>query len=72
VPNDSRHTRNQPPARAGKTQSRHTGSGRLLEKRSEVLQARRGRPDLNLEDSGEEYAWRSPEEHVPRRKKAGH
>ena len=63
--------KNQPPTGRGKKQSRHTGAGRMLEKRSEVAQAQHNRPDLNIESSGEEYAWRSPEGDEPPRKKAG-
>jgi hypothetical protein len=64
------HRKNQPPTGAGKKQSRRP-PGHVLEKRSEVVQAHRDRPDLNLEDSDAEYLWRSPEEVPPKRKKAG-
>ena len=67
----SRHRVNQPPTGAGKHQSPYLGAPRKLEKRSEVLQAQRHHPELNLADTAEETAWREGEKRNPLRPKAG-
>src|SRR5687768_6125693 len=48
MPNKSRNRKNQPPTGQGKRQSSHLGQPRKLSKRSDVLQAQRGHPELNL------------------------
>lgn len=72
--NKNRHKQNQPPTGQGKRQSARSGEARKLTKRSVVVQAQRGRPDVNLGDAGEEEAWRSTgslERTNPKRPKAG-
>jgi hypothetical protein len=56
--NKNRDRRNQPPTGEGKKQSVFLGEPRKLEKRSEVLQAQRHHPELNLGDTDEETAAR--------------
>src|SRR5215216_5826603 len=46
--NSNRNRKNQPPTGEGKHQSRHRGQPRTLGKRSEVFQAQRHHPELNL------------------------
>lgn len=41
--------KNQPPTAQGKEQSPNKGSAQELDKRSEVLQAERNHPEMNLE-----------------------
>jgi hypothetical protein len=48
MPNDNRNRRNQPPTGEGKNQKPVRGAARKLGKRSEVVQAQRGHPELNL------------------------
>jgi hypothetical protein len=53
----ARNRRNQPPTGEGKHQSPFRGEPRTLAKRSDVVQAQRGHPELNVGDSDEEAAW---------------
>jgi hypothetical protein len=69
--NKSRNRVNQPPTGEGKHQSTHRGEPRKLSKRSEVVQAQRDHPELNLGDADEEAAFREGEQPNPRRPKAG-
>jgi hypothetical protein len=69
--NNNRNRLNQPPTGQGKKQSRHRGEPRKLGKRSEVLQAQRGHPELNLGDADEEAAFREGDQLNPGRPKAG-
>ena len=69
--NKNKNRRNQPPTGEGKHQSSHLGEPRKLSKRSEVLQAQRHHPELNLGDSNEEAAAREGDQRNPRRPKAG-
>ena len=71
MPNDNRNRRNQPPTGQGKKQSTHLGAPRKLDKRSEVLQAQRGHPELNLGTSGDEAARSEGGSRNPQRPKAG-
>ena len=67
--NSNRNRKNQPPTGEGKHQSPHQGEPRKLGKRSDVVQAQRGHPELNLGDSDEEYASTEPDvpdEHRPK------
>jgi hypothetical protein len=70
--NKSRNRRNQPPTGQGKRQSPSFGAPRKLLKRSEVVQAQRYHPELNLADSDDEAAFREGEEgRNPMRRKSG-
>jgi hypothetical protein len=69
--NSNRNRRNQPPTGEGKHQSPHRGEPRKLDKRSDVVQAQRHHPELNLGDSGEEAAHMEGDERNPKRPKAG-
>jgi hypothetical protein len=69
--NPSRNRKNQPPTGQGKHQSRYLGEPRKLGKRSDVLQAQRGHPELNLGDADEETASREGDQRNPKRPKAG-
>jgi hypothetical protein len=69
--NDNRNRKNQPPTGQGKHQSTHQGEPRKLGKRSDVVQAQRGHPELNLGDSDEEAASSDGEQPNPARPKAG-
>jgi hypothetical protein len=71
MPNDHRNRRNQPPTGEGKKQKPVHGAARKLGKRSEVVQAQRGHPELNLGTSEDEAARESGEERSPHRRKAG-
>jgi hypothetical protein len=71
MPNKNRNRKNQPPTGEGKRQSPHRGEPRKLMKRSEVLQAQRHHPELNLGDTDEETAFREGDELNPNRPKAG-
>lgn len=71
MPNKNRHKINQPPTGQGKRQSAHLGEPRKLLKRSDVLQAQRNHPELNLGDAGEEAALREGEQLNPKRLKSG-
>jgi hypothetical protein len=69
--NKNRNRRNQPPTGQGKKQSSHFGEPRKLSKRSEVLQAQRFHPELNLGDTSAEAAALEGDARNPRRPKAG-
>lgn len=69
--NESRNKKNQPPTGEGKKQSPELGEPKKIEKRSEVLQAQRGHPELNMDGSAVEPAERSGETENPKRQKAG-
>jgi hypothetical protein len=69
--NNNRNRKNQPPTGEGKHQSSRLGEPRKLSKRSEVAQAQRHHPELNLGDAGEEAAQREGEQPNPNRPKAG-
>jgi hypothetical protein len=64
--NKSRNRKNQPPTVVGKHQPRNAKP--KLAKRSEVLQAARNHPELNLSTGDDEFAYR---ETPARRSKAG-
>jgi len=63
--------RNQPPTGQGKQQSPQAGEPRKLSKRSDVVQAQRHHPELNLGDSDEERASSDGARPRARRMKAG-
>lgn len=70
--NKSRNKKNQPPTGEGKKQSPRSGEATKLDKRSEVLQAQRGHPELNFGTAEDEAAARG--DYVkgnPKRTKAG-
>ncbi len=70
--NKSKDKLNQPPTGEGKKQSPRPGRETELDKRSEVLQARRGHPELNMgTDEDLEPAERSGTGRNPKRPKAG-
>jgi hypothetical protein len=69
--NDNRNRQNQPPTGAGKRQSTVRGESRKIAKRSDVVQAQRGHPELNLGDSDEEAAAAEGDQPNPIRPKAG-
>jgi hypothetical protein len=69
--NKNRNRRNQPPTGEGKKQSVFRGEPRKLAKRSEVLQAQRDHPELNVGDTDEEAAAAGGDERNPNRPKAG-
>ena len=69
--NQDKGRKNQPPSGEGKKQSRYRGQPRKLEKRSEVGQAQRGHPELDLGDADAEAARDEGEQINPRRPKAG-
>jgi hypothetical protein len=69
--NKSRHRKNQPSSGEGKHQSPSRGEPRKLIKRSEVVQAQRHHPELNLGDADEEAALREGDQLNPKRPKAG-
>ena len=71
MPNNNRNRKNQPPTGQGKHQSRYRGEPRKLVKRSEVLQAQRGHPELNLGDTDAEAAFAEGDQRNPERIKAG-
>jgi hypothetical protein len=56
--NKNRGKRNQPPTGKGKKQSPHSGAANKLRKRSEVLQARKGRDQENILTAEDETAAR--------------
>jgi hypothetical protein len=68
--NKSRHKLNQPPAGEGKKQDPRLGGPRKLNKRSEVLQAQRNHPELNMGTNEDEAARRQNLQN-PDRAKAG-
>ena len=69
--NNNRNRQNQPPTGEGKRQSPHAGEPHKLEKRSEVVQAQRGHPELNLETNDAEAAYDDGDRVNPKRPKAG-
>lgn len=70
--NKSKDKKNQPPTGEGKKQSTRPGREAELDKRSEVLQARRGHPELNMgTDEDIEPAERSGRAINSNRPKAG-
>jgi hypothetical protein len=69
--NKNRNRKNQPPTGEGKKQSKYRGEPRKLGKRSDVVQAQRGHPELNLGDADEEAASRDGDQLNPGRPKAG-
>jgi hypothetical protein len=69
--NKNRNRRNQPPTGEGKHQSTVRGEPRKLEKRSEVVQAQRHHPELNLGGTDEEAANADGDQPNPKRPKAG-
>jgi hypothetical protein len=69
--NKSRGRKNQPPTGQGKHQSSHLGAALKLDKRSDVAQAQRFHPELNLGDSDDEAALREGDQRNPKRPKAG-
>lgn len=74
MPNDQRNRKNQPPTGQGKRQRPQLGEPRKLNKRSEVLQAQRYDPELNLGDDSAEDAWAGNSEtpaRNPKRPKSG-
>ena len=74
MPNKNRNKKNQPPTGEGKKQSPRAGEPNKLSKRSEVLQAQAGHPELNIGTPEEEEAARSQtgqEKTNPKRPKAG-
>jgi hypothetical protein len=71
MPNHNRNRENQPPTGEGKKQKPVRGAASKLGKRSEVVQAQRGHPELNLATSTEEAERDRGEEPNPRRPKAG-
>ena len=70
--NQSRNKKNQPPTGQGKKQSKSLGRESEMDKRSEVMQAQRGHPELNM-GTGEdlEPAERTGAAANPKRPKAG-
>jgi hypothetical protein len=71
MPNSNRNRVNQPPTGVGKKQSSHLGDPDKVGKRSEVLQAQRGHPELNLATTKDEAAADDGPQRNPRRMKAG-
>jgi hypothetical protein len=69
--NKSRGRKNQPPTGHGKRQSTALGEPHKLGKRSDVLQAQRNHPELNLGDTDEEAAAMEGAQPNPVRPKAG-
>ncbi len=69
--NSSRNKKNQPPTGQGKRQSKHLGAPHKIEKRSDVMQAQRGHPELNLGTRDDEAAFDDGARPNPKRPKAG-
>jgi hypothetical protein len=69
--NSSKNRKNQPPTGHGKNQPRLGDAPRTLNSSSEVLQAQRGHPELNLGDAEEEAATAERVQNPPSRPKAG-
>jgi hypothetical protein len=59
--------KNQPPTGEGKKQSPNDGSAQELDKRSEVLQAQRNHPELNME-TDDETADQAQDMDVPQKR----
>ena len=68
--NKSKNKLSQPPTGEGKKQSPVMGDDVKLGKRSEVLQAQRGHPELNM-GTEEESSRSTPPKDNPNRPKAG-
>lgn len=68
--NKSKNKLNQPPTGEGKKQSPKLGAPQKLDKRSDVMQAQRNHPELNLGTSRDEAA-RGTDTENPKRPKAG-
>lgn len=66
--NKNRNRKNQPPTGQGKRQSPNLGEPRKLSKRSEVAQAQRHHPEINLGESEEAPGG---DQRNPTRHKAG-
>ncbi len=74
MPNKNKNKKNQPPTGEGKKQSPRSGEDTKLDKRSEVLQAQRNHPELNIGTEEEETAARGERMETrgnPKRQKAG-
>ena len=72
MPNKNKNKINEPPTGQGKKQSPRAGRDLELNKRSEVMQAQRGHPELNMgTDEDLEPAERSGARENPKRPKAG-
>jgi hypothetical protein len=71
MPNSNRNRVNQPPTGTGKEQSRTLGAPEKLGKRSEVVQAQRGRSELNIGTTADEAEQAEGSRPNPRRMKAG-
>ncbi|HVF47283.1 MAG TPA: hypothetical protein VNA17_06945 [Pyrinomonadaceae bacterium] len=72
IPNTNKNKKNQPPTGEGKKQSPTPGREVELDKRSEVLQATRNHPELNMgTNEDREPAELSGETQNPNRAKAG-
>jgi hypothetical protein len=69
--NKNRNRKNQPPTAEGKRQATFRGEPRKLNKRSDVVQAQRGHPELNIGDTDEETAFHGGDRLNPARPKAG-
>jgi hypothetical protein len=69
--NAGKQRKNQPPTGRGKNQPRLGDAPRTLNSSSEVLQAQRGHPELNLGDADEEAATAERTQKPPSRPKAG-
>jgi hypothetical protein len=72
--NKSRGKKNQPPTGEGKKQSPYLGKQSELLKRSEVLQAQRNHPEVNIGTTDEEDALRTHtplDKDNPKRPKSG-
>jgi hypothetical protein len=69
--NASRNRKNQPPTGKGKNQPRLDNAPRTLNSSSEVVQAQRGHPELNVGDAEEEAATADRAQNAPSRPKAG-
>jgi len=69
--NSNRNRKNDPPTGEGKAQSRFAGAPRKLAKRSDVMQAQRGHPELNLGSTDEEAAALEDDDPNPKKPTAG-
>jgi hypothetical protein len=69
--NSNRNRKNQPPTGTGKRQPRTAANSRKLDDRSEVAQAQRHQPELNLGDSEDEARLGADDQQRSPRRKAG-
>jgi hypothetical protein len=69
--NSNKNRKNDPPTGEGKHQSPFAGAPRKLAKRSDVAQAQRGHPELNLGSGDEEAAAMDGDERNPKKPTAG-